>query len=347
MNEKQVKVSLCIPENSHYVEVWEVLSRNQGIIRYYGRYTYQDDGTWYYISDPFGFCELSHPVPENVMFICCGKDGSEYCRYSNADPNPLPKFETAVKEAWEKAKRKLEVMAGPDRQQEFWLSLVGLTGDRFKRWLLSFKDPEKYAKEIDAMYGYDENWLHARNEECSCEPIPGTSFTYMGARYCFSRIAMRHKICGVTWTEYRCTKEQPEWSDIYRRTANYGLFGYNFNPEAEGPMYDKHTAVSLIMKALKLGMPSDSGYYVVTEKGDYQTLERYGGWDLAEHMLKGNYRKTIVNNFTDVLANTKNPFPGAWMRSGNEVICPASKANTKTLKTMYPDIPEWRWYEVF
>lgn len=369
---KEIKVSLYLPENDHYVEIWKNLRPEIGEPAYFARYTYQDEGTWYYVSDPLGYCELSHPVSKEILFLCCDQAGREYYQYSNADPNLLPKFETVVKKEWEKAKKKLEVMAEPDHKQDFWLSLVGLTGDRFKQWLLSFKDPERYGKEIEAMYGYDENWLYSCREEISsetvtyaapvnlkersgfpkmtlcrkgsCEPIPGTVFTYLGTRYCFSRVSCRHKVCGVTWIEYHCTKEKPEWNEMYHRTESYGLFGYDFNSVIEGPMYDKRTAVSLVIDALRLSMPSDSGYYLITEKRGYQTLERYTERYLAEHMMQGNYRKTVIGNLTVSLVNACKVFgTNQWIRRGNEVICIVNKVNTETLKKLYPDIPEWEW----
>lgn len=341
---KEIKVSLYLPENDSYVELWKNLKPEIGEPAYFARYTYQDEETWYYVSDPLGYCERSHPVSKEILFLCCDKAGREYCRYSNDNPNPLPKFETVVREEWEKVKKKLEVMAEPDHKQEFWLSLVGLTGDRFKQWLLSFKDPERYGKEIEAMYGYDENWLYSRRKEISSEPIPGTAFTYLGTRYCFSRIACRHKVCGVTWIEYHCTKAKPEWNEMYHHTESYGLFGYDYNIAAEGPMYDKGTAVTLVTKALKLSMPSDSGYYLITEKRGYQTLECYTERYLAEHMLQKNYRKTAVGDLTVSLVNTYKVFgTNQWIRRGNEVICIANKVNTKALKKIYPDIPEWEW----
>lgn len=371
---KEVKVSLCISENDSYVELWKNINPKMGEAEYYGRYTYQDQGTWYYVSDALGYCELFFPVSKEIVFLCCTKDGKEYCRYSNADTNPLPKFETVVKAEWEKAKKKLAVLTELNHAQEFWLSSVRENEDRFKQWLLSFKDPEKYAKEIKTMYGYDDNWLYACPEEIcsetvtyaapmdfdarcdfpqmklhrksSCKPIPGTTFTYLGTRYCFSRIAFRHKVCGATWMEYHCTKETPEWNEMYHHTESYGVFGYDFNAAAEGPMYSERTAVSLVKDALKLSMPADFGYYVVTEKQGYQTLGRYTVHDLAEHILNRNYRKTNVGDLTVQLVNTcKMVGSNAWIRHGNEVICIANKINAETLKKLYPDIPAWAWLQ--
>lgn len=369
---KEVKVSLYLSENDSYVELWKNINPKKGEAEYYGRYTYQDKGTWYYVSDALGYCELSFPVSKETVFLCCTKDGKEYCRYSNADANPLPKFETVVKAEWEKAKKKLAVFTESNHAQEFWLSSLEANEDRFKQWLLSFKDPEKFAKEIKTMYGYDDNWLYACPEEIvsetvtyaapmnfdarcdfpqmklhrksSCKPIPGTAFTYLGTRYCFSRIAFRHKVCGVTWIEYHCTKERLEWNKRYRRTESYGVFGYEFNAAAEGPMYSQRIAVSLVTDALKLSMPSEFGYYVVAEKQGYQTLERYTAHYLAEHLLDRNYRKISVGNLTVHLVNTcKMIGSNAWIRHGNEVICIANKMNAETLKKLYPNIPQWAW----
>ena len=91
---KEIKVKKSRNEDDNYVELWKVIDPMKGVPRYYGRYTYKDEGTWYYVSDPLGYCELDRAVENDVMFICCDDSGKECARYSNKDANPLPKFET-------------------------------------------------------------------------------------------------------------------------------------------------------------------------------------------------------------------------------------------------------------
>lgn len=84
-------------ENDNYVELWKTVEKINGKHKYYGRYTYGDEGTWYSVCDPLGYCELNAPMADSVIFICCDDSGNEVIRYSNADGNKLPKFENVIK----------------------------------------------------------------------------------------------------------------------------------------------------------------------------------------------------------------------------------------------------------
>jgi len=49
---KEIKVKLYADENDSFVELWKVIDHVKGDPLYYGRYTYNDEGTWYYVCDP-------------------------------------------------------------------------------------------------------------------------------------------------------------------------------------------------------------------------------------------------------------------------------------------------------
>ncbi|MSS38596.1 hypothetical protein [Clostridium porci] len=72
---KEVKVSLCISENDSYVELWKNINPKMGEAEYYGRYTYQDQGTWYYVSDALGYCELFSQYRRKSYFFAARKTG--------------------------------------------------------------------------------------------------------------------------------------------------------------------------------------------------------------------------------------------------------------------------------
>lgn len=328
---KTVKVRLMCPEDDSYVELWEAIDHKEGEPSYYGRFTYQDQGTWYYVSDPLGYRELDHSVPDTVTFIACDSDGNECCRYSNADKNPLPKLENVWKNQW---LRCMEQLTGVK------------TEDCFKKWLLSFKDPEKYPKEIENMRGYEENWIYPTREELSCEPISGTEFTYLGKHYAFSAIRMRHTICGVTWMEYHCTDSPAVYNETYHYTYSLDVFGYQFDDKVWGPMYDTATARQVIEDALRqvLTMPHDR-FLVITDAdtadaGTPQFVNRYKLPELIEHLLGRERNRTKVDQLA---GNIRDSFTDYCLRYGKECICQNTKENRARLRKDFPDIPEWYW----
>ena len=90
---REIKVQLYSGEDDNYVELWKTVEEIEGKHRYYGRYTYGDEGTWYSVCDPLGYCELNAPIADDVMFICCDENGNEVIRYSNADAKDTVKGE--------------------------------------------------------------------------------------------------------------------------------------------------------------------------------------------------------------------------------------------------------------
>lgn len=286
---KEIKVRLYRYEDDNFVELWKVIDSVKGEPRYYGRYMYHNEGTWYYVCDPLGYCELHHSVKDDVMFILCDEKGNEYLRYSNADDNPLPKLQEYIKMEWDKHKDKI-LHNVENHEKDFWAEIIyGETTLGINQWLLSFKDPDLYKKEIDDMYGYDENWLYCRTEEIKYEPIEGTEFTYLGDKYQFTKVTCRHKICGVEWIEYRCT-DAPYRIDSWTNSivSHYGNLGNWYDSSKIGAMYDKRTARNVIVKALEEIYPKEndrSWLLYVDESSFYKTLRKYSYGEAAEILL--------------------------------------------------------------
>lgn len=198
---KEIRVQLYRGENDNYVELWKTVEKINGKHKYYGRYTYGDEGTWYSVCDPLGYCELNAPMADSVIFICCDDSGNEVIRYSNADGNKLPKFENVIKREWDKVKEKLQHNT-EDFTKNFWAKCWnGDTTMKINQWLLSYKDPELYPEKAN---DYDENWTGCWAEkEIAYEPIPNTEFEYLGHKYQFTKVKHKHEYCGVEW--YECT----------------------------------------------------------------------------------------------------------------------------------------------
>lgn len=299
---KEIKVRLYAHENDCYVELWKVLDKNC----YYGRYTFGDEGIWYYVCDPLGYCELDSPVPDDVYFVMCDDDGDPIARYCNADCNPLPKFETYIKNEWAKAKVKVGEYNTENMSANFWAEAWnGDTTMSINQWLLSYKDPDLYAKEIKDMYGYDENWTGCWYEhQIAWEPIPGTEFVYLGKKYQFTKVKHRHDVCGVEWYEYVCT-DSPitfcEYANKDRPWVNeYGYMGNWFDRTKYGTMYDKRTARSLVAKLLQTIYPSKDKLLFI-ELGD-RNSKWYTDYcyelsysDVADKLLSGNLHRNYVD----------------------------------------------------
>ena len=248
---KEIKVRLYSTENDDYNELWKVLEPGKGQPKYYARHMYGNAGTWYYVADPLGYCELDRLVPEDYIFICCDASGNECVRYSNADENPLPKFSTVIKNEWEKISKSISFNR-ENVQKNFWSeTLLGETSLSINQWLITFMDRNLYAKEIDEMNGYEENWtgcLHS--EEISYETVPDSQFTYLGRNYQFTKVCKRHKICGAEWAEYVCTDSPYIVGEEYG-IQYYGYMGNEFDSSVSGNCLDIGTSKRTVVKALE------------------------------------------------------------------------------------------------
>jgi hypothetical protein len=326
---KEIKVRLYVSENDDYVELWKVINPEEGKPDYFGRYTYADEGTWYYVCDPLGYCELDHSVGKDVMFIVCDNNGNEVCRYSNADKNPLPKFETVMHNEWSKIKDSLPHNI-ENHTADFWAeAILGETTLSINQWLLSFKDPDLYQKEINDMYGYDENWCYCRTKEIKYEPIKGSEFTYLGEKYCFTKVTNKHEICGVEWIAYECTDVEYVIDDWCNSIHSYGTMGNWFDKSNVGAMYDRRTARLLAEKALDEIYPKENKYdkllYVDNGKRFYSLYYSQA----AEVLLGSELHRDKVRAIIEA-EHQQNTFMTYNLRF--------RKANIEKIKEKYPDI---------
>lgn len=323
---KEIKVKLHYGENGDYVELWKVIKPVPGEPKYYGRYTYMDEGTWYYVSDPLGNCELSHSVPGDVMFILCDEKGNECTRYSNADENRLPKLETVIKNEWQKVKDKLPHNT-ENYEDDFWAEAIyGETTLSINQWLLTFKDPDLYRKEIDDLNGYDENWLYCRTEEINYQPVPDTRFTYLGHNYQFTKVVCRHKICGVEWIEYKCTDSPYVVDDFFGRVNYYLKLGNWFDASKTGEMLTMRVAREMVASELLKLFPKEKKYgELLYIDGIY--CYKKGYIEVAEFLIKKELHKDKV---LELIANLKNVTEGVVFIDNYE--------NKKRIREKYPDI---------
>lgn len=259
---KEIKVKLYSSENDDYVELWEVINKEPNTPKYFGRYTYRNAGIWYTICDPLGYCELNSRVKEDIMFILCDENGNEYCRYSNGQENPLPTFETVIKNEWVKVSDTIAHNT-ENAEANFWAEAIdGETTMELNKWLLTYMDPVLYKKEIDEMYGITDNWVYCRTEETGYEIIPDTVFSYLGKEFQFAKIKYRHKVCGAEWIEFCCVDapevQKSDWGN--NCISSYMTLGNWFDANATGAMTDRRSARKLVLKALEEIYPMQNKY---------------------------------------------------------------------------------------
>lgn len=331
---KEIKVRLYRDENDDFVELWKVIDHIKGEPMYYGRYMYGNSGTWYTVCDPLGYCELNSTVKDNVVFVLCGEDGEEYYRYSNADENPLPTFQSYIKMEWNKHKNKIQHNV-ENHEKDFWAEAIyGETTLGINQWLLSFKDPDLYKKEIDDMYGYDENWLYCHNEEIKYEPIEETEFSYLGRNYQFTKVTYRHKVCGAEWIQYECTDAPYTIDDFYKHiVAYYGSLGNWYDTSNVGAMYDKRTARNIIVKTLEeiYKKGTDRSYLLyVDESSCCKVLRKLAYGEAADVLLgKELHRDNVLE-----IANREKTEHHFYLNT---------KENRDMINQMYPEIIDNTW----
>ena len=325
-NMKEIKVKKSRNEDDNYVELWKVIDPMKGVPQYYGRYTYKDEGTWYYMSDPLGYCELDRAVENDVMFICCDDSGKECVRYSNRDANPLPKFESVMKIRWEKICKNIDFNK-ENITANFWSeSLNGESTMSVNQWLLSFMDPDLYGKEIAVMCGYDEIWTGSwHSKEIGYEDIPETEFIYLGHRYQFTKVTRKHKICGVEWNEFVCTDSPHVVSKEYG-IQTYGYLGNWYDKTTTGTMFDKRTARMMVQAELQKLYPKENKYSkLLFVSGNYCYQKSYE--DVAKELIKNELHKNMVH---DLISHLKERTQNSIFVSSNE--------NRNKVKKLYPGI---------
>lgn len=329
---KEVKVKLYQEENDDFIELWKVINPQKGEPKYYGRYTYADKGTWYYISDPLGYCEMDHAVKEDVVFILCDEDGKEYIKYSNADKNPLPKFDTVMKKEWKKVCENLSCTK-EEMTKNFWsMCITGETTLELNKWLLTFKDPDLYQKEISEMNGFDINWTSSLHyHEIAYESVPDTEFEYLGHKYQFTKVTNKHDVCGVEWVEYLCTDSPYVMYDTYRIknkafVRNYGYLGSWFDKTNVGTMMDIRTAKEVVTNALLEIYPKEKEFgKLLYVNGNYCYEKSY--IDVAESLIGEElHRDKIMELITNIRERTES------------IVFVSTRVNKEYVKEMYPGI---------
>lgn len=325
---KKVRVTLYQSENDDYVELWKVLDQKTKDPAYYGRYTYGDEGTWFYVADPLGYCELDRSVENDVLFICCDENGKECARYTNADKNPLPKFKTIMTQKWEAISQ--QIIHNTENMEKDFLSeyLTGRTTLKINQWLLTFKDPDLYEKEIADMNGYDENWTDCRKKEIGYESIPGSEFEYLGKKYQFTKRKMRHTVCGVEWVEFVCTDSPYIVDETYGLTY-YGYMGNQFDETKTGACLDKTSAMKTVSKELEIIY----GCKNVIDFRSVYDIQSYGLLHAAEKLLNGDLHKSNVRSVIEAEKEKKSFIPG-------------TTEELDKLRKEHPDIPFYIWMKL-
>ena len=300
---KEIKVKIYRSEDDNYIELWKVIDPEKGKPQYYGRYMYLNEGLWIYVSDPLGYCERDHDVPNDVVFILCDESGNEYYRYSNADKNPLPTLEEVIKAEWNKVKG--SILHNTEDYDKDFISEVksGETTLSINQWLLSFKDPDIYKKAIGEMY--DENWLYGTRsgKEIKYESIPGTTFSYLGHEYQFTKVTCKHDVCGVEWIEFKCTDAPYVVEDWCHRIKSYGYdVGNYYDAKNIGTMYDTRSAQQLVADALVEIYPKTGQYpslLNIRKNGCYLMLDKISYEKAAEILLGRELHRNKVSELIE------------------------------------------------
>jgi len=276
---REIKVKLFAHENDSYVELYKVISGDTKI-EYFARYTYGgDDGEWYFVADPLGYCELDHACNTDYLFIVCDKRGKELFRDSNGEvKNPFPPLERKANLAWQ------EVV------EQYPCTREGLND-----WLLSFLTKETAETKLKDLPCHESNWIHAWRNKGSKEVIH--TFTHLGENYCIYKVNMAHKYCDCQWASYYAGYEV---MDEY--TGYIQWFGDQFDASSRGPNYSANEAGRLVEEMLKTVYPDryTLSYLNRTQYADYEQKLNYR--QAADALLKKNYDRAYVHQ---VIANEK------------------------------------------
>lgn len=307
----EIKVYKIKDENDSYVELWKECEGE----RIFGRYTYGACGTWYTVCDPFGYCELNTTIRDDVVFVVCDKNGKEFYRYSNADENPVPKFEDVARKKWAEVAKNNNLKFNVENfERNFWTECYdGTTTLSINKWLLSFKDPDLYKEAND----YDENWTGCwHQKEIEYRPLPNSEFEYLGDKYQFTAVRNKHDHCGREWWTFECTDAPFKLHEKFRGDRDwiisYMNMGNVFDANDVGTMYDQRTARDMVMEALKKEYPLENKWQELLlikrqdrkysfETFDY-TARKLSYRDMADYLIGGNYHRV---NIDSVVANVK------------------------------------------
>ena len=269
---KEIKVKLYSHENDCYVELYKVI-KGDTKVKYFARNTYSsgDDGQWYFVADPLGYCELDHGCPGDYVFIVCDSKGKELFRDSNGEiRNPFPTLERKAELTWN------EIM------QEYPCKKEGLND-----WLLSFLTKEVSKTKLKDLPCHEANWPHWYNE-LKREVI--RKFNHLGENYCIYKVTSKHKYCECEWINYYSGYEE---MDEY--TSYIKWYGACFDDSRTGPNYSRSVAIGVVVKSLEniYSRKYNLSYIRQTNYGDYEQKMSYT--QAAEFLLKGDYDRVFVH----------------------------------------------------
>lgn len=271
---KEIKVKIVAQENDSYNEVWKVIGEK----RYFARHTAYG-GEWFFVCDPFGYCELDHSCPDDYVFIVCDAEGAELFRSCNKDESRLfPPLRVLARQEYAKYAsehpNKSAVQEADDSTELYAMAFFGRSCRTCSEWLLGFKDPELYGSEA---CDYDENWVYCKCEEISRKVL--SVFTYAGDEYAIEQVDYRHKVCGKTWSE------------IY--SAGW-LMSSMFDQSDIGTVIPERYALKLVEEAVikQYGAKRLSAVALEMENAVCEVI--VSAYDVAKKAIAGDYRRKNI-----------------------------------------------------
>lgn len=209
---RKIKVKLYANENDNYVELYKVISGDTKC-KYFARYTYGgDDGIWYFVADPLGYCELDYVCSNEYVFTVCDQNGKELFNDSNGEiKNPFPTLERKAQLVWQTIKD-----GYPSKRN-------GLTD-----WLLSFLTKEVSESKLKDLPCHEANWPHWY-DEVDKEIIH--RFDHLGENYAIYKVTKTHRYCEANWiTYYAGLEHMDEYTDYVKWYGDWfdtSIFGLN------------------------------------------------------------------------------------------------------------------------
>jgi hypothetical protein len=273
---KEININLYRYRNDSYVELFKLIGGNTKT-KYIARRTYSggDNGEWYFVADPLGYCELDHSCPSDYVFVVCDHNGNELFRDSNGEvSNPFPTLERKAELEW------YEIMKKYPCKEE------GLN-----HWLLSHLTKVISETKLKDEPCHESNWLHWY-DKISRKVIH--RFTHLGENYCIYEVLKKHRYCDCEWVDYYSGYEL---MDEY--TGYIKWYGARFDESNTGPNYSRSLAIQYVINAMKKIYQKEQSlsYVKQAEYGDFELKMDY--YQAAEFLLKGNYDRSFVHEVAD------------------------------------------------
>ena len=278
----EIKIKLYAHENDNYVELYKVIEgkTNQ---KYIARVTYGsgDDGEWYFVADPLGYCELDYACPKDYVFIICDSNDKElFCDSNGEIKNPFPTLERKATLSWN------EIMHDHPCKKE------GLNS-----WLLSYLTSEISKTILKDEPCHEANWPYWR-DETKKEVI--SRFTHLGENYCIYALSRKHRYCDCEWIDYFSGYEVMDEYTSYIKW--HGAF---FDESKTGPNYSGNVAIEIVINTLKKIYKRERSLSYVnrTDWGNYE--KRLDYHQAATLLLKGNYNRAYVHETANKEKNNR------------------------------------------